>query len=300
MASIRSTSSTPEARSRPAGARGPAGRRSGPAAHRPGEDPVEGVAQELADLLGTDVVGAADAWGLGDRGPDVGGERGADGPARCPRYRRSALTGRSRSRPRRPARCHRRSPMSGTARRRPTGRRRPRPGRDGPTRTSRRRIAAARSSSKTKGRSAMTDSIVARSAALRVSGPMCSSDHQPTGMAPVVGTTFQVGLMPYTPQIAAGIRMLPPPSLPTPAVIRPAATPAPVPLEEPPVRCRQRVRVARGGLGGVGAHGGQPELGRVGLAGDDRAGAAEPADDGGVDVAVDDEVTGAAACWCSP
>src|SRR5476651_1379441 len=44
-----------------------------------------------------------------------------------------------------------------------------------------------------------------------------------------------VGLIPVTPQYAAGVRIEPPVSLPVPPSTSPAATAAPVPLEEPPV-----------------------------------------------------------------
>ena len=97
------------------------------------------------------------------------------------------------------------------------------------------------------GTSAMTDSMVARSSVQRASGPMCSTDHQPTDISPSVGTRSHDGLMPKTPHRAAGMRMLPPPSLPTPRGIRPAPTAAPVPLEDPPVKW-----VGEWGFTGVG------------------------------------------------
>src|SRR5262249_28668883 len=51
---------------------------------------------------------------------------------------------------------------------------------------------------------------------------------------PDFGTRPNVGISPLTPQYAAGIRMLPPVSLPNPARNMPLATPAPVPELDPP------------------------------------------------------------------
>jgi len=50
----------------------------------------------------------------------------------------------------------------------------------------------------------------------------------------VVGTRPNVGLSPTQPQNAAGIRTLPPVSVPTAAAASPAASAAPLPPEEPP------------------------------------------------------------------
>ena len=49
-----------------------------------------------------------------------------------------------------------------------------------------------------------------------------------------IGTRPQVGLSPTSPEYEDGIRMEPPPSVPTPNGTRPEATHAAVPLELPP------------------------------------------------------------------
>src|SRR6185437_6667014 len=79
----------------------------------------------------------------------------------------------------------------------------------------------------------MTASIAAQSRADRASGPMRARVY-PTGMQPDVGTRPNVGIRPVVPFQAAGMRMLPPVSVPIPARNRPAARPFPVPALDPP------------------------------------------------------------------
>src|SRR5215467_14455875 len=74
---------------------------------------------------------------------------------------------------------------------------------------------------------------IARSAAVRAMKPGVSSDGA-SGTLPPRGTRPNVGLMPATPQSAAGIRMEPPVSLATAAGTRLAATAAADPPLEPP------------------------------------------------------------------
>jgi hypothetical protein len=57
---------------------------------------------------------------------------------------------------------------------------------------------------------------------------------KPSGTHPDFGTRPKVGINPDTPQNAAGIRMLPPVSVPIPARKNPDATPLPVPALDPP------------------------------------------------------------------
>src|SRR5882757_1290573 len=60
------------------------------------------------------------------------------------------------------------------------------------------------------------------------------SSVNPSGTHPDFGTRPKVGMSPDTPQNAAGMRMLPPVSVPMPARNMPAATPLPVPELDPP------------------------------------------------------------------
>src|SRR5215831_1128265 len=80
---------------------------------------------------------------------------------------------------------------------------------------------------------AHASSTTARSAAVHAMKPGVSSEGA-SGMLPSLGTRPNVGLMPATPQSAAGIRMAPPVSLATAAGTRPAATAAADPPLEPP------------------------------------------------------------------
>src|SRR4051812_39110795 len=80
---------------------------------------------------------------------------------------------------------------------------------------------------------AITDSISAASRTDVASGPSTDSDFQPLKPGSL-GTRPNVGLWPTTPQKAAGIRIEPPPSVPTARWVSPAATDAPAPPLEPP------------------------------------------------------------------
>src|SRR5579884_3892240 len=73
----------------------------------------------------------------------------------------------------------------------------------------------------------------AASPTVRAIGPMWSSRLSRT--KPAVGTESKVGLMPTTPQSAAGTRIEPPVSVPSEPKHRQAATAAADPLDEPPV-----------------------------------------------------------------
>lgn len=56
---------------------------------------------------------------------------------------------------------------------------------------------------------------------------------------PAFGRRIEVGLNPYTPLIAAGFRILPPISVPTPMALPPMPNKAPSPpLLPPEVKCR--------------------------------------------------------------
>src|ERR1700730_662906 len=79
----------------------------------------------------------------------------------------------------------------------------------------------------------MMDSMAAQSRADRAKGPMWSRLY-PRGTQPDFGTRPKVGINPVTPFHAAGIRMLPPVSVPMPAMMRPEAMPFPVPALDPP------------------------------------------------------------------
>src|SRR5574341_1308372 len=74
----------------------------------------------------------------------------------------------------------------------------------------------------------------AASSTQRASGPTWSSD-QLKGMTPRRLTRPKVGFRPTMPQSEAGMRMLPPVSVPRAAKHWPEATEAPEPEEEPPV-----------------------------------------------------------------
>src|SRR5690625_6429371 len=72
----------------------------------------------------------------------------------------------------------------------------------------------------------------AASSTVRVIGPACARG--PNGLAGYIGTRPWDGLSPTIPQNEAGMRMLPPPSVPTAHGPIPAATAAPAPPDEPP------------------------------------------------------------------
>src|SRR5215831_3324321 len=79
----------------------------------------------------------------------------------------------------------------------------------------------------------MTCSIRAASSTVRVMGPALSSTHD-SGSTPALLTRPYVGFRPTHPHREAGIRMLPPVSVPVVATARPAAIAAPDPPLEPP------------------------------------------------------------------
>src|ERR1700739_1018080 len=79
----------------------------------------------------------------------------------------------------------------------------------------------------------MTSSISALSATVRVIGPTWSSVKE-SGNTPRRETRPYVGLSPTIPQALAGLRTLPPVSLPSAIGNSPAAKPEPEPEDEPP------------------------------------------------------------------
>ncbi len=68
-------------------------------------------------------------------------------------------------------------------------------------------------------------------------------------MTPARDTSPKVGLMPAMPQSDAGARIDPPVSVPNAAGTMPAATAAPEPLNEPPVKCSRCHGLRAGGQG---------------------------------------------------
>src|SRR5699024_12759552 len=72
----------------------------------------------------------------------------------------------------------------------------------------------------------------AASSTVRVIGPACARG--PKGLAGYIGIRPWVGLSATIPQKEAGMRTLPPPSVPTATVPMPLATAAAAPPEEPP------------------------------------------------------------------
>ena len=79
----------------------------------------------------------------------------------------------------------------------------------------------------------MTWAMSVGSSTVRVSGPTVSSEKE-SGIAPARETRPYVGLIAEVPQKAAGSRIEPPVSEPSPAKLARAATEAAVPAEEPP------------------------------------------------------------------
>jgi hypothetical protein len=92
------------------------------------------------------------------------------------------------------------------------------------------------------GRPVSTDHMSATSATERAIGPAVSSVGQ-SGNTPSIGIAPQRGFRPTTPHAAAGSRIEQPVSEPRASSHSPAASAAPLPLEEPPV-----VRPGRAGL----------------------------------------------------
>src|SRR5437762_33068 len=81
---------------------------------------------------------------------------------------------------------------------------------------------------------AMTSSISAASRTVRVTGPTWETWAKPLGKPLRSGTRPYEGLKPYTPQNAAGMRIEPPPSVPSASGPQPLATAAAAPPLEPP------------------------------------------------------------------
>src|SRR5207302_6695520 len=79
----------------------------------------------------------------------------------------------------------------------------------------------------------MAWSIMAASSTVRVIGPVLSSS-QDSARTPALLTRPYVGFRPTQPHSDAGIRMLPPVSVPVVAAARPAAIAAPEPPLDPP------------------------------------------------------------------
>ena len=112
---------------------------------------------------------------------------------------------------------------------------------------------------------------------MRAIGPTCETG--PNGLAGQAGTRPNVGLSPGRPQNAHGIRIEPPPSVPSASGTIPAASAAELPPLEPPGVLRRVPRVA-GDAGQRAVGDALPaELGRGRLAGEHGAGAAQRGDD---------------------
>src|SRR5262249_61187606 len=88
-------------------------------------------------------------------------------------------------------------------------------------------------------------SVSAQSSTVRASGPQWSNVYEFV-ITPVRLTSPNVGMSPTTPQSDAGPRMEPPVSEPSATGTRPAATAAPEPEDEPPVK-RSRFHGLRAG-----------------------------------------------------
>src|SRR3989475_5004992 len=80
----------------------------------------------------------------------------------------------------------------------------------------------------------MTSSTSAASRTVRVMGPTWDTRAKPLGNPRPSGTRPYDGLKPYTPQNAAGVRIEPPPPVPSARGARPPAPPTPPPPLQPP------------------------------------------------------------------
>src|ERR687891_1386638 len=92
-------------------------------------------------------------------------------------------------------------------------------------------------------------------------GPAC--DSSPNGLGGHWGTRAKVGLSPTTPQKAAGMRIEPPPSVPTASGTIPAASAAPLPPLEPPAARVGSHELRVGGSSGPSVTAFQPNCGVV-------------------------------------
>src|SRR5438874_10767276 len=95
---------------------------------------------------------------------------------------------------------------------------------------------------------AMACMIIAHSSTDRASDPEWSKVYE-LGMTPARLTRPNVGIKPTTPHSEAGPRIEPPVSEPSAIGTNPAATAAPEPLEEPPVKCARCHGLHAGGHG---------------------------------------------------
>ena len=128
-----------------------------------------------------------------------------------------------------------------------------------------------------RARSASTESISAASSTVVASGPFSAMpNHEPLPRS--AGTTPCPGLMPTSPQQAAGMRIEPMPSLPCAIGTVPDATAAAEPPDEPPGRARAVPRVAGDAERRVGGAEDASSGTRV-MPDDDRAGRPQPAHD---------------------
>src|SRR5688572_7495913 len=89
---------------------------------------------------------------------------------------------------------------------------------------------------------------MAQSSTERAIGPQWSKVNE-LGITPARLTSPDVGIRPARPQYADGPRMEPPVSDPSDAGTKPAASAAPDPLEEPPVKWSSRHGLRDGGHG---------------------------------------------------
>ena len=96
-------------------------------------------------------------------------------------------------------------------------------------------------------------------------------ERRQSGNAPSIGISPHSDFKPAVPQHADGMRIEPPVSEPSAMSQRPAASAAPLPLEEPPVVLPGCCRVVTGAVPLVLADHAPGELGQVGLADDDGA-----------------------------
>src|SRR5437867_2702383 len=95
---------------------------------------------------------------------------------------------------------------------------------------------------------AIACSRIAQSSTVRVIGPQWSNVKE-FGITPARLTSPEVGMRPARPQYDAGPRIEPPVSEPSEAGTMPAATAAPEPLLDPPVKCSRRHGLREGGHG---------------------------------------------------
>ena len=125
---------------------------------------------------------------------------------------------------------------------------------------------------------AIASSATAVSSTVRVSTPSATMPWPTSPKSGPIETRPRLGLSPTSPQQEAGMRIEPPRSLPSASATMPAATAAALPPEEPPAAEPPVPGVAGRAEARVLGDRPQPELGRVRLADDDRAGLAQAPD----------------------